>query len=112
MKSYEPESYESVADKLGIPDASDASDFFDVVYSHQIYRNYKLIGSHTASIDKLISILSETSVYKNIFDRMVKGQAVHNDWLVLLGIFGCFADGTGMLIALFERYPNYDVLEA
>lgn len=102
LKSYTPETYHSVIKKLNLNHDED-------VLANRIYRKYKLIGNHTGSIDTIRSILSETAIYRSIFERMIKGQAVQYDWLVLLGTFSCFVDGTEMLQTIFERFPNYDI---
>ena len=101
LETYEPETKEDFCSKLGIED-EDRDNL-------ALYTQYSLIQNHNASLAQIIHVLSEIAVYRNIFTRMERGQALVDDWLVLLGTFSCFDSCEELLTALFANYPNYDV---
>lgn len=101
LREYIPEDKESLCLKLGIFD--DDSD------QTMLFTRYSLINNCTATLNDIVSALSKTAVYHNIFSRMQRGQALHYDWLVILGTFSCFASCEDILTSLFSQYPNYDV---
>lgn len=73
------------------------------------YKKYDILGNIQISLENIEIILSETTVYRNIFERMKKGQAMREDWTVLLGTLA-YCDNSGVVIRnLFSTFPNYDV---
>lgn len=101
LKSYKMESKDGLCAKLGIADEDEEK--------HNIYNQYTLIRNIDATLEQIVRILSETTVYRNIFSRMERGQAEAYDWLVLLGTFSCFESCEELLKTLFSGYPNYDL---
>lgn len=98
---YCPNILEDIVKKLDLQDV-------DLNLSIQKFVKYKLLGEVEVTLEKIINILSETNVYKEIFIRMKKGVAKPYDWTVLLGTL-ILCDTTGKLLKdLFHRYPNYD----
>lgn len=101
MKHYEPNNVEEVVNRLGL----------DISHSHAIalkYRKYQLLGDIEMTIDQIISILSETAVFDQIFQRMQQGLSLHQDWTVILGtLYLCDSDAR-LVMDVFRRFPNYD----
>ncbi|SHJ60740.1 TOTE conflict system archaeo-eukaryotic primase domain-containing protein [Pseudobutyrivibrio xylanivorans] len=100
ISDYVPESEGEICKKLGIEENNEVN--------CTLYKKYNLISSYTASADEMISILSETEVYRRIFERMRLGQTQQYDWLVVLGTFCCFDTCVDILKSIFETYPYYD----
>lgn len=101
MKHYEPNDIEEVAYKLSL----------DLSHSHAImlkYRKYHLLGDIEMTIDQIISILSETAVFDQIFQRMQQGLSLHQDWTVLLGTLYLCDSNAQLVRDVFRRFPNYD----
>ena len=73
------------------------------------YKQYKLVDDHKCTLESMVNILSETMVYRNIFERMKNGHADRHDWLVLLGTFSSFNECEEILTSLFCNYPSYDM---
>ncbi len=73
------------------------------------YRKYEINNDISLSIWETIEILSETKVYAEIFQRLMQGQALRNDWLVVLGTFSPLNDGGAFVTELYSIFPNYDV---
>lgn len=56
---------------------------------------------------KVIDVLSQTLVYKQIFKRFLSGQAIQKDWFVLLGTFGQINNSSDFLLGILQYSPNY-----
>lgn len=76
--------------------------------SQKIYIQYEISDDITMSAEQVISYLSEIQVFKNIFDRMRKGQQWEKDWFVLLGTIGRLDSDGNVLFAILEKYPCFD----
>lgn len=76
--------------------------------NQQLYVQYEISDGLLLSADEVISYLSETCVFKAIFDRMRKGQQQEIDWFVLLGTIGRLDSDGKILLAILERYPCFD----
>lgn len=59
------------------------------------------------SLEAVIDILSQTNVYRGIFERFQYGQPLQKDWFVLLGTFGRFGKNSDFLLELLQYTPNY-----
>ena len=66
------------------------------------------IGDTDITVDELISILSGTLLFKEIFDRLRRGLADARDRSVLFGTLSDFEEGQEILRAILERYPHFD----
>ena len=101
MKAYMPNEITEVVRKLNI----------DTTYSETTklkYRKYCLQDNIEVTSDQVINILSETRVFREIFQRMQQGNSLHQDWLVILGtLYLCDADAI-IVTDVFRRFPNYD----
>lgn len=56
---------------------------------------------------KVIEVLSQTLVYKQLFKRFLSGQAIQKDWFVLLGTFGQINNSSDFLLDILQYSPNY-----
>ena len=73
------------------------------------YRKYLVLDQIEVTLEDVERILSETTVFKNIFMRMKQGQAQKQDWTVLLGTLSCCDTNCEIVKNLFATFPNYDV---
>lgn len=101
MKCYKPNDIVETARKLNM----------DISRSNIAtlkYRKYYLFGKIEVTTDQVISILSETKLFAQIFTRMQQGLSMYQDWTVLLGtLYLC--DSNALLVKdVFKRFPNYD----
>ncbi len=101
LNKFHPNDLEIVLGKLNLKD-------IDVEYKITKYKKYILLGSIEVTIDEIINVLSETKVYKAIFDRMKLGVAESYDWTVLMGTLILCDTNAQILKELFRRFPNYD----
>lgn len=76
--------------------------------NQQLYVRYEIFDGFFLSADEVIAYLSETCVFKAIFDRMRRGQQQEIDWFVLLGTIGRLDSDGKILLAILERYPCFD----
>ena len=101
MEEYVPNEVDDVIKILNI----------DTTYSEVTrlkYRKYCLQGNIEVTSDQVINILSETRVFREIFQRMQQGISQHQDWLVILGtLYLCDSDAV-LVTDVFRRFPNYD----
>lgn len=58
-------------------------------------------------VSKVIEILSQTSVYRQLFKRFLSGQAIQKDWFVLLGTFGQINNSPDFLLDILKYSPDY-----
>lgn len=101
LEGYEPNDVDEITHKLGVI----TSQTSDALLK---YRKYCLVGKIEITVDQVVEILSETTVFNKIFLRMEQGLALPQDWTVLLGtLFLC--DSNAQLVKdVFRRFPNYD----
>ena len=101
MKTYMPNEITEVVKKLDI----------DTAYSEITrlkYRKYCLLGNIEVTSAQVIGILSETRVFREIFQRMQQGISLHQDWLVILGTLYLCDTNAVLVTDVFRRFPNYD----
>lgn len=101
LNKFHPNDLEIALVKLNLKD-------IDSEYKITKYKKYILLGSIEVTIDEIINVLSETKVYKAIFERMKLGVAESYDWTVLMGTLILCDTNAQILKELFRRYPNYD----
>ena len=92
---------DKIKEKLGICIKQNDSIFKKTYISEEIQ----------CSAEDVISILSETKVYKEIFDRTIHGEMLPKDWLVMLGTLGKLNDGYKLLIDIFKYCPTFSETE-
>lgn len=80
----------------------------DIKENPQIFFN-RLFISEKIDIEssKVIDVLSQTLVYKQLFKRFFSGQAIQKDWFVLLGTFGQINNSSDFLLGILQYSPNY-----
>ena len=101
LNDYKPNNLTEIKKSLKIDD--DTSSSFVKVYTPiTVYKGAKL------EYEDVISILSETQVYKNIFMRMNSGNPNQRDWYVLLGTFSPLNDDSNFLAYFLSQYPLFD----
>lgn len=101
LDKYQVNKIENVLNKLGME--YNVSEILNIKY-----KKYAILGRVEVTTEKVVDILSEVVVYKELFNRMEKGIAKHQDWLVLLGTLApCDADAS-LLKSVLQRFPNYD----
>ena len=100
LEMYKPNSIDDVNRKLEICP--------EELSTQKKYKKVVLCNSIEIQIDKIIKILSETKVYKKIFERLDLGVLTRNDWNVLLGTFGPLDDNGDTLISVLARSTAYD----
>ncbi len=66
-----------------------------------------IIGGIQYDAKKVIEVLSQTKVYKALLDRVLYGEAMLKDWLVMLGTLGNIDDNYGLLKGVFKLCPSY-----
>lgn len=71
-------------------------------------KKYLIKGDYSIEPAKIEKILSETIVFREIFQRLKQGTSIPRDWYVLLGTLGQL-DVTGNLLnAIYALSPSYD----
>ena len=101
LKSNQPNNLIDIIERLNIRDSN-------LTCSPLKYRKYRLIEKLDVSIEQIISILSETVVFDNIFCRMKSGLALTQDWTVLLGTLSLCDSNAKIIKSIFQEFPNYD----
>lgn len=97
---YNLNDYQTVCELIGIDD--------ELIVRFK-YKKYKVQNELSLSIWETIEVLSELKVYAGIFQRMMQGHALRNDWLVVMGTFSLLNDGGAFVTELYSIFPNYDV---
>lgn len=101
LSRYNVNDYQRVCESIGVND--------EELIVRLKYRKYEINNDISLSIWDTIEILSETKVYAAIFQRLMQGQALRNDWLVVMGTFSPLNDGGAFVTELYSIFPNYDV---
>lgn len=101
LKRYLVNDYENVIENIGLQ----GDDFT----ARLKYHKYQVESDLSLSIWDTINILSETKVYRQIFQRLIQGKAHRQDWLVVMGTFSPLNDGGIFIKELYSVFPNYDV---
>lgn len=102
LETYIPNELADVADVLGINNNGTA------LWQYK-YRRYTIVGKIEIPLNRIEEILSETKVYREIFNRMKRGQARREDWSVLLGTLVYCDEDCRIVQNLFSTFPNYDI---
>ena len=72
----------------------------------QFVRTYS-IGEIECDAEDVINSLSKTEVYRALLDRVMHGEALLKDWLVMLGTLGKIGDGYRLLKDIFKYCPTF-----
>lgn len=101
LNNYQENQIEKVMRSLGV------SELYEREYKYK-YKRYHLLGAVNLTIDEVWATLTQTRVFSELYNRMKKGQALPQDWTVVLGTLSpCDPDGT-LIRAIFKEFPNYD----
>lgn len=71
------------------------------------YRQYQVVEGVKCTAEQIVSVLSETTVYKKIFERLRSGIKESRDWFVLLGTLKYLNDSDDVLNEIFSMSPLY-----
>ena len=63
------------------------------------------------SAEQVINILSQTEVYRQLFERLLHGQALLKDWFVMLGTLGKIEGSSDLLCDVFKYCPDFSEKE-
>lgn len=102
LEGYSPNDLNDVENVLGINNS-------DTILWMYKYKKYSVVGRIDISLNKIEEILGETKVYREIFNRMKKGQARQEDWSVLLGTLVYCDEECKIVQDLFSTFPNYNI---
>lgn len=72
----------------------------------QFVRTYS-IGEMDCKAEEVIDTLSKTEVYRALLERVMNGEALLKDWLVMLGTLGKLGDGYALLKDIFKYCPTF-----
>ena len=97
LKTVEINNIDYVISVLNLPKIQTETSYKRIIFDEGIEFN----------IDDVIRILSETSVYRGIFERLQYGQPLQKDWFVLLGTFGSFGKNYDFLLNLLRFTPSF-----
>lgn len=101
IENYKPNKLSDVKESLGIEEKYQT-------YYTKIYKPALVYKDININFDEVVTILSEISIYKNIFLRMKKGIPNQLDWFVLLGTFSPLDDNSNFLSFFLSQYPLFD----
>ena len=99
--NYQENSVKNTMEVLGLSWEYSAS------YSYK-YRRYKILDAIDITLDEIWGVLTKTRVFSEIYTRMKRGQAIPQDWTVILGTLSPCDANVGLLYAVFSEFPNYD----
>ena len=97
LNSVKVNSFEEISVKLNLNIQNSVSQFT---------RTYS-IGEIECDADEVINSLSKTEVYRSLLDRVMHGEALLKDWLVMLGTLGKLSDGYRLLKDVFKYCPTF-----
>lgn len=97
LNSVKMNSFEEISVKLNLNISNSVSSFT---------RTYS-IGEIECDVDKVVKSLSKIEVYRLLLERIMHGEALLKDWLVMLGTFGKLGDGYRLLKDLFKYCPTF-----
>lgn len=97
LNSIKLNSFEEISDKLNLNLQAGMSQFV---------RTYS-IGEIECDAKNVINSLSKTEVYRALLDRVIHGEALLKDWLVMLGTLGKIGDGYRLLKDIFKFCPTF-----
>lgn len=71
------------------------------------YRKIFITESLECDAKQIIDILCQTEVYRQIFERLLHGEAFLKDWFVMLGTLGKVEGNFNILYDVFRYCPNF-----
>ena len=101
LDMYQENSLEEVCTKLNLSPESDK-----VVVEKN--KRYKVLNSCEITVEQIVTSLSKTRVFKDIFSRILNGKPQSNDWFVVLGTIGFFDKNGDLIKSLFSQSAAYD----
>ncbi|TGY66193.1 reverse transcriptase domain-containing protein [Dubosiella muris] len=101
LSSYEQNDVDEVIKVLELEKSDEES-------KKPIYYKFVLTEDVEVTPDKVIEVLSETDVFRQIFKRMESGRGLHQDWMVLFGTLSQCDSSTQLLKNILKKFPNYD----
>ena len=101
LSNYQENSVKNTLEALGL------NEQYSLSYSYK-YRKYKVLDAIDLTLDEIWSVLTQTRVFSEIYSRMKRGQAIPQDWTVILGTLSPCDVNTDLLQAVFREFPNYD----
>ncbi len=101
LNSYKANHIEEVCKKLELC-ISDNEPF------KQKYKRYKILDDIEVTVSEIKDILSEISIYKQIFNRLKDGKPKAEDWYVLLGTLSPIDISGDLLNIIFSESKSYD----
>lgn len=101
LRQYEPNSMEEVVGKLELKGAESATETL-------LYRRCRLSRNVEITAEQVMNILSETEVFRQLFERMKQGLPLATDWRVLLGTLSRCDSNAQILKSIFQEFPSYD----
>ena len=105
LKNYEENNIEEIEERLGLDSQVDNEEF------RYKYRQYMLLDKIPITVEQTIKLLGKTKVFKDIFSRMMRGQAHPRDWTVLLGTLAECDENSELLKSMLMQFPNYDEIK-
>lgn len=75
------------------------------------YKKMYVTESIACNAKQVIDILSQTQVYRQIFDRLLHGQSLLKDWFVMLGTLGKMEGNSSILCDVFKYCPEFSETE-
>lgn len=75
------------------------------------YKKMYISESLECSAEQVINILSQTEVYRQLFERLLHGQALLKDWFVMLGTLGKIEGSSDLLCDVFKYCPDFSEKE-
>lgn len=75
------------------------------------YKKMYITESLECDAEQVINILSQTQVYRQIFDRLLHGEGLLKDWLVMLGTLGKIEGNSNILCDVFRYCPDFSETE-
>ncbi|OWV15685.1 reverse transcriptase domain-containing protein [Fibrobacter sp. UWB3] len=101
LNAYQENSLEEICSKLDISLASDK-------VCIEKNKRYKILDNCEITVEQVVSTLSKTRVFKEIFLRIFNGKPHSNDWFVILGTIGFFDKNGDLIKAIFSQSAAYD----
>ena len=73
------------------------------------YKKMYITESLDCDAEQVIDILSQTQVYRRIFDRLLHGEGLLKDWFVMLGTLGKIEGNSNILCDVFRSEVKISV---
>ncbi|MCM1439553.1 MAG: RNA-directed DNA polymerase [Roseburia sp.] len=75
------------------------------------YKKMYITESLECNAEQVVNILSQTEVYRQLFERLLHGQALLKDWFVMLGTLGKIEGSSDLLCDVFKYCPDFSEKE-